>query len=260
MGLHALPRGATIPYLLVVDPDRSALVAARAALESAGHEVRSAETGGHALALARDEPPELVVTELLLPDLSGLSFCRAVREEPRLARVPVLVLSASTAEMDRVVAFEIGADDFVSKPFHARELALRIRAILRRTRRALPEPVGDTLRHDRLELLPSQHQVQVDGRGVPLTAREFEVLAALMRSAGRVLSRRQLLERVWGSDSGKSPRVVDTHVKWIRRKLGPAADYIETLRGVGYRFRDTPARTSREGVRPVAPTALDQAG
>ena len=147
------------------------------------------------------------------------------------------MLSASAAEMDRVVAFEIGVDDFVSKPFHPRELALRVSAILRRARRQNVAPSGESLRFERLTLDRGQHHVRVDEQPV-LTAREFDVLATLMQSAGRVLSRRQILEDVWGTRSGKTPRVVDTHVKWIRRKLGPAGDYIETLRGVGYRFSD----------------------
>ncbi len=199
--------------------------------------MRTAAAGEEALKLARDEAPELVVTELALPDLSGLGLCRSLREDIALARTSILMLSASAAEMDRVVAFELGVDDFVPKPFHPRELVLRVRAILRRTRKRSDAP-GDALRFQRLFLDLEQHHVRVDEQPVALTAREFDVLATMMRSAGRVLSRRQILEDVWGNQSGKTPRVVDTHVKWIRRKLGPAGNYIETLRGVGYRLSD----------------------
>jgi len=232
------PGVSAISYVLVVDPDLTARDAIGGSLEQAGHRPRFAESGEEALKLARDEAPEFVITELALPDLSGLGLCRALREDPALARVPLLMLTASGAEMDRVVAFEIGVDDFVSKPFHPRELALRVSAILRRARRQRSPVLRELLRFQRLLLDIGQHAVRVDEQPVALTAREFDVLATLMQSAGRVLSRRQILEGVWGTRSGKTPRVVDTHVKWIRRKLGPAGDYIETLRGVGYRFSD----------------------
>lgn len=227
--------------MLVVDPDPAARDAIASCLEAAGQRTRLASSGEDALKLARDAAPELVVTELALPDLSGLGLCRALREDPGLARLPILMLTASAAEMDRVVAFEIGVDDFVSKPFHPRELALRVGAILRRARKQARPAQSESLRFQRISLDLGQHDVRVDERPVPLTAREFDVLATMMQSAGRVLSRRQILEDVWGSRSGKTPRVVDTHVKWIRRKLGPAGDYIETLRGVGYRFADRTA-------------------
>jgi two-component system phosphate regulon response regulator PhoB len=215
----------------------------RSCLEAAGHRSRFASSGEEALKLARDEAPAFVVTELSLPDLSGLGLCRALREDPALARIPLLMLTASGAEMDRVVAFEVGVDDFVAKPFHPRELALRVSAILRRARKQNVPASGESLRFQRLFLDLGQHQVRVDEQPVDLTAREFDVLAAMMQSAGRVLSRRQILQDVWGTRSGKTQRVVDTHVKWIRRKLGPAGNYIETLRGVGYRFSDRAAGT-----------------
>lgn len=240
-GARRTREGNNISYVLIVDPDRAARDAIGGCLETAGHRPRFASSGEEALALARDEVPYFVVLELSLPGLSGLGLCRALREDPALARIPLLMLTASAAEMDRVVAFEIGVDDFVAKPFHPREVALRVSAILRRSRKqTLPAP-GESLRFQRLFLDLGQHQVRVDDQLVELTVREFEVLAAMMQSAGRVLSRRQILQDVWGIRSGKTPRVVDTHVKWIRRKLGPAGDYIETLRGVGYRFSDRTA-------------------
>lgn len=225
-------------YVLVVDPDLVTREAVAGCLESAGHRVRFASSGETALELARREAPALVVTELALPGVSGLGLCRALRLEPDLARLPIVVLTASATEMDRVVAFEVGADDFVAKPFHPRELGLRIAAILRR---AVPTGRSDSagsLRFERLSLDVEQHAVRVDTEQIPLTPREFDVLALLMERAGRVLSRRQILEAVWGTSSGKTLRVVDTHVKWIRRKLGAAGVYVETLRGVGYRLCD----------------------
>lgn len=199
-----------------------------------------------------------MVTELALPDVSGLGLCRSLREDPAFTRLPILMLSSSAAEMDRVVAFEVGVDDFVTKPFHPRELALRVAAILRRARRVGAPPQTEVLRHRRLLLDLRQHQVRLDDQLIALTAREFGVLSRMMQSAGRVLSRRQLLAEVWGSRSGKTPRVVDTHVKCIRRKLGTAGDYIETLRGVGYRFTDDEsprdaAKPARAALASVAP-------
>jgi two-component system phosphate regulon response regulator PhoB len=228
--------GSAISHVLIVDPGSEAQQAISACLQAAGHRTHLARSGEEALRHAHEGAPDAVVTELVLPDLSGLGLCRALREDPALARVPILMLTASAAEMDRVVAFEVGVDDFVAKPFHPRELGLRIAAILRRTRKQDCLAGGDSLSFKRLSLDLGQHAVRVDAERIPLTAREFDVLVAMMQRAGRVLSRRQILEEVWGTRSGMTPRVVDTHVKWIRRKLGPAGHYIETLRGVGYRL------------------------
>ncbi len=230
-----------IASVLVIESDPAEAEGMKRPLQEAGLEVRLAATGQEALASAHAAPPDLVVVEMLLPDLSGLGLCRAVREDVALARVPIVMVAASAAEMDRVVAFEVGVDDFVSRPFHPRELALRVSAILRRTLRASRAPSElAPLRFEELELDPGQRSVHVAGRPVTLTAKEFDVLASLMRSAGRVLGRKQILDDVWGVACGKTVRVVDTHVKWIRRKIDPAGRYIETLRGVGYRFTDRP--------------------
>lgn len=250
--IQSIPAGATIPGLLVVDPDPSSRDALRDCLAPGGHRVRAAASANEALRLARDEVPDFVITELLLPDVSGLGLFRSFREDPALARVPIMMVTASAAEVDRVVAFEVGVDDFVAKPFHPRELLLRVTAILRRVGAPGGGPsAGDRLHHQRLMLDFGQHQARVDGQPISLTAREFGVLARLMQSAGRPLSRRQLLEGVWGLRSGKTLRVVDTHVKWIRRKLGPVGHYIETLRGVGYRFTDQePGPTAAASTQP----------
>ncbi len=225
--------------VLVVESEAAPADAVRASLEAAGLRVAVATTCAEALELARRAPPALFVIEMRMPDLSGLGFCRALRDAPPLDRVPIVMLSDSAAEMDRVIAFELGVDDFVTRPFHPRELALRVLAILRRVRATGPPATASgLLRQGRLVLDPGNRTVRVADRALELTAREFDVLAALMRHRGRVLSREQILHEVWGFRPGKTARVVDTHVKWIRRKLGDAADYIETLRGVGYRFTD----------------------
>jgi len=237
-----------------VDPEPSSVEAARRALEAAGLEVRTAATSRDALALLQRELPDLLLVEMLLPDLSGLGLCRTIREDPRLARLPIVMLTSANAEMDRVVAFEVGVDDFVAKPFHPRELALRVQAILRRTlRSALHGNPPNLLRFRGLSLDPQQRSAYVDNKPVALTAKEFDVLATLMRHAGRALGRKQILDEVWGGQSGKTVRVVDTHVKWIRRKLGGACDYLETLRGVGYRFSDRTLENPDARVPPPGP-------
>lgn len=230
-----------IASVLVIESDPAEAEGIKQPLQEAGLEVRLAATGHEALAKAHAEPPDLVVVEMLLPDLSGLGLCRAVREDMTLTRVPIVMVAGSVAEMDRVVAFEVGVDDFLSRPFHPRELALRVSAILRRTLRSPHTPDEHSPLHfEELAVDPGPRSVHVAGRSVTLTAKEFDVLASLMRSAGRVLGRKQILDDVWGVACGKTVRVVDTHVKWIRRKIGPAGRYIETLRGVGYRFTDRP--------------------
>lgn len=226
--------------ILYVDPEIVGDERLRRALEENGFRVRMASGGQEALALARADAPDLVITEMVLPDLSGLGLCRALRDDETLARVPIVMVSQKAAEMDRVVAFEMGVDDFVSKPCHPRELALRVNAILRRVSRGRGAmPADGPLRHRWLAVDPEQRRVRVEDHEVMLTAKEFDVLVTLMRSPGRVLSRDRILEAVWGPDTRKTLRVVDTHVKWIRRKLGSAADFIETLRGVGYRFAES---------------------
>jgi len=237
-----------------VDPDSSSLEATRRALETAGLEVQTAGSSREAFELLGRQLPDLLIVEMLLPDLSGLGLCRTIREEPRLARLPIVMVTAANAEMDRVVAFEVGVDDFVAKPFHPRELALRVQAILRRTLRSAGEANAPSLLRFRgLSLDPQQRSAYVESKPVALTAKEFDVLATLMRHAGRVLGRKQILEEVWGGQSGKTVRVVDTHVKWIRRKLGPSKEFIETLRGVGYRFADLTAEDPN--LRALAPIA-----
>lgn len=233
------PEVPPISQILVVDSDPSAAEEVRRSMELVGHEVRVASSASEALARLQECVPDLVILELRLPDLSGLGLCKILREEVSLRDVPILMLSAAE-EMDRLIAFELGVDDFVSKPFSARELAVRASAILRRTSRsAAREPEGNgALQYERLTLDLGQQCAYVDGERVELTEKEFDVLSLMARNAGRVLSRERILADVWGSTGARTPRVVDTQVKWIRRKLGKAGHYLETLRGVGYRLRD----------------------
>ena len=203
-------------------------------LESAGHRVISASRGAEGLRLVRKESPDLVLLDVMLPDVTGLDVCRQIKTDPETKQICVVMLTARAEEIDRVVGFELGADDYVTKPFSVRELNLRISAILRRNV-AQPSEEGlvefGVLRLDR-----AGYRAWVAGRELELTALEFNLLITLYDRRDRVQARPTLLEDVWGVSADVTTRTVDTHVKRLREKLGDARDYIETVRGVGYRF------------------------
>jgi two-component system phosphate regulon response regulator PhoB len=211
-------------------------------LRQAGHEVLTASTGEAALALVRQRPPDLVVLDLMLPGVTGIEVCRLIKSDPTTRQVAVLILTAKGAEIDRVVGFELGADDYVVKPFSVRELALRIQAILRRGQ--APAETGRSVEFGKLRIDRDAHRVWVEDKEVPLTALEFRLLGALFDRRDRVQSRATLLDEVWGVSSELETRTVDTHVKRLREKLGAAGPYIETVRGVGYRFCASPDSAS----------------
>jgi two-component system phosphate regulon response regulator PhoB len=221
---------------LVVDDEPDLLELVRFHLAQAGFEVETARDGRQGLESIRRRRPDLVVLDWMLPDLPGSEVCRQLRSDPQLRDLPILLLTAKAEEVDRVVGFELGADDYVTKPFSPRELALRVQAILRRTS---GEPVAsDVLERGSIALDTERHRCSVDQVEVILTAKEFRLLATLMSRPGRVLSRQRLLDEVWGSDITVTERTIDTHLKRLREKLGAAGDLIETVRGVGYRFAD----------------------
>ncbi|HXK25582.1 MAG TPA: response regulator [Myxococcota bacterium] len=222
--------------ILVVDDEPDLLELVRINLRQAGYEVETAETGRDALDLLRRSPPDLVVLDLMLPDVSGTEICRRMRSDPELAELPIIMLTAKADEVDRVVGLELGADDYVTKPFSPRELTLRVRAVLRR--RKPPAPPSESLAHGALRLDPGRHRCFVGSAEVALTAKEFDLLRTLMARPGRVLTRDQLLDEVWGTDIAVTTRTIDTHLKRLREKLGAASDLIETVRGVGYRFAE----------------------
>jgi len=223
--------------ILVVDDEPDLLELVRVNLSQAGFEVETAETGRQALERLRRASPDLMVLDLMLPDLSGTELCRQVRADPSLGEVPIIMLTAKADEVDRVVGLELGADDYVTKPFSPRELTLRVRAVLRR--RAPGAGAGSaTLEHGTLRLDPERHRCFVDDAEIELTAKEFSLLHGLMMRPGRVMTRDQLLDDVWGTDIAVTTRTIDTHLKRLREKLGPASDLIETVRGVGYRFSE----------------------
>lgn len=212
-------------------------------LEQEGFRTTIAGTGIGALEQIRTGvPPDLVVLDLMLPDISGTEVCRQLRQGPQTRKIPVLMLTAKSDPIDRVVGFEVGADDYVTKPFSVRELVLRIRAILRRTE-ATPPAESEQLSFGTLRLDTEGHRVWVGDEEVVLTALEFRLLKTLVQRRGRVQTREILLNHVWEMSGDVTTRTVDTHVRRLRKKLGQASAYIETLRGVGYRFQSEPGTT-----------------
>jgi len=222
------------PLVLIVDDERDLVRLLEFNLQEAGFETAAAYRGEEALQKAKQRTPHLIVLDLMLPDIPGNEVCRQLRANPRTRHVPVLMLTARTDEVDRVVGFEVGADDFVTKPFSVRELVLRIRAILRRGGGAEADEARDEVGPIRVD--PGAHRAYVDGQEVALTALEFKLLSTFMSRLGRVQTRESLLQDVWGVSSDLQTRTVDTHVKRLREKLGSGRDLIETVRGVGYRM------------------------
>jgi two-component system phosphate regulon response regulator PhoB len=202
-------------------------------LRSEGFSVEIVTNGRAAFAVVKTQPPTLIVLDLMLPEISGLDLCRMIKSNPATRNVPIVMLSARIEEIDRVLGFELGADDYVVKPFSPRELVLRIRAILRRLSQDKEEVL---LRVGELVLDRSRHEVRAAERMIDCTATEFKLLAILMERQGRVQERDRLLTDVWGYDSVIDTRTVDTHMRRLRDKLGPYGSYIETIRGFGYRL------------------------
>jgi two-component system phosphate regulon response regulator PhoB len=220
--------------ILIVDDEPDALEILGFKLREAGFTPLLARDGAKALVAARDERPDLIVLDLMLPEVDGLEICKILRRDPLTATVPIIMLTARAAEMDRVLGLELGADDYVTKPFSPRELVLRIRKLLVRARSV--EDAGAHLRAGEIDIDGPRHVVQVSGRPVSLTATEFKLLELLARRRGRVQTRDRLLQDVWGYENPIDSRTVDTHMRRLREKLGMAARHLETVRGVGYRF------------------------
>lgn len=224
--------------ILVVDDEPDALEVLGYNLREAGFTPLLVADGARALAAARADRPAVIVLDLMLPEVDGLEVCKILRRDPATAAIPILMLTARASEMDRVLGLELGADDYVTKPYSVRELVLRIKKLAART--AGPDETGSTLQHGKLELDVQQHRVAVAGNPVELTATEFKLLETLLRRRGRVQTRDRLLQDVWGYDNPVDSRTVDTHMRRLREKIGSAADYLETIRGVGYRFKAAP--------------------
>jgi two-component system phosphate regulon response regulator PhoB len=220
--------------VLVVDDEPDLLELVRVNLAQAGFAVDTAASGRDALDQLQRFPPDLLILDLMLPDVSGTEICRRIRADADLAQLPIIMLTAKADEVDRIVGLELGADDYVTKPFSPRELTLRVQAVMRRRER----PSQGVLEHGPLRLDPERHRCFVEAVEVVLTAKEFDLLRGLMQRPGRVMTRDQILDEVWGSDIAVTTRTIDTNLKRLREKLGSAGHLIETVRGVGYRFSE----------------------
>jgi two-component system phosphate regulon response regulator PhoB len=212
-------------------------------LKQAGYEVLSALNGQKGLRDIKEGLPDLVLLDLMLPDIPGTEVCKSMKLDPKTRDIPVIMLTAKGEEIDRVLGFELGVEDYVVKPFSVRELLLRIAAVLRR---AHSEPASpQAFRFGVLHVDCDAHRVWVAEQEIELTALEFKLLTTLYERRNRVQERAVLLEDVWQMDAGITTRTVDTHIKRLREKLGQAGEYIETVRGVGYRFAEKPQGESR---------------
>jgi two-component system, OmpR family, phosphate regulon response regulator PhoB len=233
----------TNAHILVVDdePDISALVAYHLARES--YRVRTASSGPEAIRAAELERPDLIVLDLMLPGMSGLQVLEELRRRPETQEIPVILLTARREEQDRIAGLKLGADDYVAKPFSPQELILRVGAVLRRVQQAPPVVKGGkVVRVGPFTVDTGAARAEVDGRELDLTPTEYRLLLTLMERRGRVQSRRQLLEAVWEVTANIATRTVDMHVQRLRNKLGGEAEWVETVRGFGYRFRTEPPR------------------
>ena len=220
--------------VLVVDDEKPISDIIKFNLTKEGYDVFTAFDGEEALAQFAKVGPDIILLDLMLPKMSGTQVCQGLRTGERTKNLPVIMMTAKSEEVDRVVGFEVGADDYVVKPFSLRELMLRIRAVLRRKAPVESSVVPTT--YGRLRVDMEGHRVWVDDAEVVLTALEFRLLTTLIARRGRVQTRDALLGDVWGVQPGLTTRTVDTHVRRLRKKLGEVADYVQTLRGVGYRF------------------------
>lgn len=223
--------------ILVVEDDKDILNLVAWHLKAADYEVLKAEDGVSGLDMATREKPDLIVLDLMLPGMDGLDVCKALKRHHGTASIPIIMLTARGEEADRILGLELGGDDYMVKPFSPKELVLRVQAVMRRSAPS-PSPQQEALTVDGLRVDPHAHRVWIDEREVSLTATEFKLLLELMTHKGRVLSRDRLLDRVWGYQFEGYARTVDTHIRRLRQKLEGYAALVETIRGVGYRFRD----------------------
>ena len=221
--------------ILVIDDEKDLIELVRYNLEKEGYDVIAANDGQSGLEVVKKHRPDLVVLDLMMPGLDGLQVCQRLRSDPRSGRIPVIMLTAKATEADRIVGLELGADDYITKPFSPREVVARVRAVLRRT-----NPIAEqqqVIRSGELVIDLGGHEVTFKGQRIALTATEFRILEFLASRPGRVFSRDEIIDSALGNETAVFDRTVDVHITAIRRKLGPGADQIETVRGFGYKFR-----------------------
>lgn len=219
---------------LIIEDDPDIAESVRYNLESAGFSVMVASTGEQGLKLALDtqNPPIVIVLDLMLPGMNGMDLCRRLRRENQTRRTPIIMLTAKTSEADRIAGLDLGADDYIAKPFSVRELLARVRAVLRR----VDDESGERYEDGRLTIDFADVRASCDGANVKLTNKEFQLLSALAKKRGRVVTRQQLLDQVWGYSYYGDARTLDVHIRRLRQKLDACGDCIETVVGVGYRF------------------------
>jgi two-component system, OmpR family, phosphate regulon response regulator PhoB len=223
--------------ILIVDDEQDILDLLDYNVKRAGFTTLLAATGGEALVLAKTDQPAAIILDVMLPDLDGLEVLRRLRQDPTTKEIPIMLLTAKGEEIDRVQGFEIGADDYVVKPFSIREVVLRVRALLRR---GVSEEPAKLLKVGHLSIDRDAHRIFWKQDELILTALEFKLITTLLERRGRVQTRERLLEDVWGMSPDVTTRTVDTHIKRLREKLGDAGAFVETVRGVGYRFAEIP--------------------
>ena len=221
--------------ILIIEDDKNILELVKYNLEEEGFRVRTATKGNTGLEMALKERPALVILDLMLPEMNGLEICKILRQNEKTRMTPIIMLTAKGTESDKVVGLELGADDYVTKPFSPRELMARIKSALRRFRE---KPVEEILKAGTIELDTKKHELRLKGKPVAITAKEFELLGVLMNSKGRVLTREVLLAKVWGYEDfvNIETRTVDMHIGQLRKKMGKEAERIVTVQSVGYRF------------------------
>lgn len=222
--------------ILVVEDDTDILGLIEWHLKAEDYRVMTAKDGAKGFELAKREKPDLLLLDLMLPSMDGLEICKRLKKNEATDHIPVIMLTAKGEEVDRIVGFELGADDYMVKPFSPRELLLRIRAILRRADGKTEKSA--LIRHDELVVDPEKHAVTIGKDLIELTVTEFNLLTDLLRNKGKVRTRDQLLDRVWGYQFEGYHRTVDTHIRRLRQKMGALSEEIETVRGIGYRFRE----------------------
>jgi DNA-binding response OmpR family regulator len=232
--------------VLVVEDERDVAELLRYNLAKEGFDVAIAPHGADALRAAREQQPDVILLDIMVPQLNGWEVCRRLKEDPETRAIPIIMVTGRAEEGDKVLGFELGADDYVTKPFSPRELVARVRAVTRRAKHAAPAERPAQLRAGDLEINRERFEVRMKGRLVELTRKEFELLATLVAAPGRVFGREELLDLVWGRDGFVEPRTVDVHLARLRAKFVAAratAPPIETVRGVGYRYKDAADRS-----------------
>jgi len=240
MGLASESMETSLPRtILVVEDEKEIRDLLAHYLRKEGFSPLLASDGESAILKARKEKPDLILLDILLPKADGLEVLRAIRSDDAIGRTPVVMLTAKGDETDRVVGLELGADDYIPKPFSPREVVARIKAILRRSRPGAQKPEPATLTWRELRMDVARHEVRCQGKPVSLTSKEFRILQALLSSSGRVLSRDAILSKVWGEDTHVIDRTVDVHIAKLRQKIPLLAKAIETVKDVGYKLRES---------------------